>query len=89
VTLLSQRREVGEFRKRYKWMALFVVLVFAVLLGRMIQLQLVECDHYAQLARENITRTVTLPATRGVIRDTNGRVVATNRAAYNVYLTPP
>lgn len=88
MTLLSVRREVGEFKKRYKWMALVVVLVFAVLLGRMIQLQLVEGDHYAQIARENITRTVTLPATRGVIRDTNGRIVATNRAAYNVYLTP-
>ena len=30
---LSQRREVGEFRKRYRWMALFVVLVFGVIIG--------------------------------------------------------
>lgn len=88
MSLLSVRRDVGEFKKRYKWMALFVTVTFGVLLGRMIQLQLVEGDHYAQLARENITRTITLPATRGVIRDTNGRVIATNRAAYNVYLTP-
>lgn len=88
MSLLSVRREVGEFKKRYKWMALVVVLTFGVLLGRMIQLQLVEYEHYDAVARENITRTITLPATRGVIRDTHGNVVATNRAAYNVYLTP-
>ncbi|MGE3631559.1 MAG: penicillin-binding protein 2, partial [Sandaracinaceae bacterium] len=88
MTLLSVRREVGEFKKRYKWMALVVVLTFAVLLGRMIQLQLVEYDRYLAIARENVTRTVTLPATRGVIRDVNGRIVATNRAAYNMYLIP-
>lgn len=88
MNLLSVRREVGEFKKRYKWMALVVVLVFTVLSGRMVQLQLVEYDHYARIARENITRTVALPATRGIIRDAHGRVLATNRAAYNVYVTP-
>jgi penicillin-binding protein 2 len=88
VNLLSVRREVGEFKKRYKWMALVVLLVFGGLFGRMIQLQLFQHEHYARIARENITRTVTLPATRGVVRDVNRRVVATNRAAYNVYLTP-
>lgn len=88
MNLLSVRREVGEFRKRYKWMALVVVLAFSLLIGRMIQLQLVDHDHYAQIARENITRTVRLAATRGIIRDASGRVLATNRAAYNVYVTP-
>jgi penicillin-binding protein 2 len=88
VNLLSVRREVGEFKKRYKWMALVVMLSFLVLMGRMIQLQLVEYEHYSQIARENITRTVTLPATRGIVRDSQGRVVATNRAAYNLYVTP-
>ena len=26
MVMLSPRREVGEFRKRYKWMVLFVVV---------------------------------------------------------------
>ena len=88
MTLLSVRREVGEFRKRYKWMALVVLLAFAVLLGRIVQLQLVDHDRWAGIANENITRTIGMPATRGIIRDAEGRVVATNRAAYNVYVTP-
>jgi len=88
VTLLSVRREVGEFRKRYKWMALFVGLVFTGLLGRMVQLQLVDHERWAEIARENITRTLTLPATRGILRDRAGRIVVSNRPAYDVHLTP-
>jgi penicillin-binding protein 2 len=88
MNLLSVRREVGEFKKRYKWMALFVVFVFAVLYARIIQLQFIDYDRYARIARENITRTLTLSATRGIVRDAEGRIVATNRAAYNLYVTP-
>lgn len=88
MNLLSQRREVGEFRKRYKWMALTVVLTFSALAGRAIQLQVLEYSEWESVARENITKTITLPATRGILRDTNGRVVAANRPAYNVYVTP-
>ncbi len=86
--LLSVRHEVGEFRRRYKWMALFAVVVFAVLFGRLVQLQVIEQAKYKQMARENITRTIVLPASRGVLRDTRGNAVATNRPSYNVYITP-
>ncbi|MDQ3032252.1 MAG: penicillin-binding protein 2 [Myxococcota bacterium] len=88
MSFLSVRREVGEFRKRYKWMALFVIVIFGALFGRLFQLQIVETEHYSAIARENITKTLTLPATRGIIRDRAGRIVVTNRAAYDVYITP-
>ncbi len=88
MNLLSQRREVGEFKKRYKWMALAVIAAFAVLMGRAIQLQVIEGEHWSTIARENITKTITVPATRGIVRDTNDRVIAENRPAYNVYITP-
>lgn len=86
--LLSQRREVGEFRKRYKWMALVVSLTFMVLGGRMVYLQLFRAEHYQSIARDNITRTVRRPATRGIIRDTEGRIIASNRPSYDVYIVP-
>ena len=88
MTLLSHRREVGEFKKRYKWMALTVVGAFAMLGVRAIQLQVLDHAHYAAIAQENITKTIIQPATRGIIRDTMGRVIAANRPAYNVYVTP-
>ena len=85
---LSQRREVGEFRKRYRWMALFVVLVFDGIIVRIAQVQLFQRDRWSGIAQENITKTLELPATRGMIRDVAGRVVASNRPSYDVYATP-
>ena len=88
MNLLSPRREIGEFKKRYKWMALVVLIFFAVLTARAIQLQVIEHDHYARIAQENITKTIVLPATRGVIRDAADRIIATNLPSYSVFITP-
>lgn len=85
---LSQRREVGEFRKRYRWMALFVVLVFLGIIIRIAHVQLVQSDRWSSIAQQNITKTLELPATRGIIRDITGRVIASNRPSYDVYTTP-
>ncbi len=88
MTMLSVRREVGEFRKRYKWMALFVLLSMGALVVRLVQLQIVEHAKWAAEAERNITKIVRLPATRGIIRDHAGHVIAENRPSYNVFVTP-
>ncbi|QQR90300.1 MAG: hypothetical protein IPJ88_00655 [Myxococcales bacterium] len=88
MSLFSVHREVGEFRKRYKWMALFVLVIFAGVLFRMVELQLVEHDKFAKKALGNITKTIRIPAMRGDIVDAEGRIVATNRASYRVFATP-
>ncbi|MFW6031226.1 MAG: penicillin-binding protein 2 [Myxococcota bacterium] len=88
MNLLSPRRELGEFKKRYKWMALTVILAFTVLFARVFQLQILEHAYWGGVARENITKTISRPATRGIIRDAKGRVMATNRPSYAVYVTP-
>ena len=86
--LFVQRSDVGEFRRRYRWMVLFVLAVFTVLVGRLVLLQLVEGDVHRAQARRNIVSEGFLATTRGVIRDSLGRVLAANRPAYNVYVTP-
>jgi penicillin-binding protein 2 len=88
MTMLSVRREVGEFRKRYKWMVLFVLLSMGGLIVRLVQLQLVQHRQWADEARRNITKVVRLPATRGLLHDHQGRVIAENRPSYNVFVTP-
>ena len=85
---LSQRREVGEFRRRYRWMTVFVVAVFGVLIIRIAQVQLFQRDRWSGIAQDNITKTFELPPTRGVIRDVEGRVIASNRPSYDVFATP-
>jgi penicillin-binding protein 2 len=88
MTMLSVRREVGEFKKHYKWMALVVIATFGVLFFRLVYLQLITHRSWSAEAQKNITKRVRLPATRGIIRDANGVEVASNRAAYDVFVTP-
>ena len=82
--LLVARSDVGEFRRRYKWMGLFASLAFLAVIVRLFQLQVLDGAEYAGIAHENIIRRVTLPTTRGVIRDMNGKVLASSRPSYDV-----
>jgi penicillin-binding protein 2 len=88
MTMLSVRREVGEFRKRYKWMALCVLLSLGGIVVRLFHLQIIDHERWALEAERNIQKRIRLPATRGLIRDSAGKVIANNRPSYNVYLTP-
>ena len=88
MSLLVQRPDVSEFRRRFRWLMLFAVVCFLAIAGRVFQLQLVHTDDYSAIARENIVRKVTLRTTRGVIRDRKGRVLAASRPAYNLFVVP-
>ena len=69
MSLFVQRSDVGEFRRRYKWMVLFVIVSLGLLIGRLFQLQVVEGDDYRAEARHNIIYEIRLATTRGNIRD--------------------
>jgi penicillin-binding protein 2 len=69
-------------------MALAATLAFVIILGRLFQLQALEGTAYSTIAHENIIRRVVLPTTRGVIRDANGRVLASSRPSYDVEVVP-
>jgi penicillin-binding protein 2 len=86
--MLVQRSDVGEFRRRYRWMVVVVLLAFFFLVGRLVQLQLVEGAIHRAQARKNIIADLSLATTRGVIRDAHGKVLAANRPSYNVYVVP-
>ena len=86
--MLVPRSDVGEFRRRYRWLSLFAVLALFAVMIRLFHLQVVKGSDYAQTAHENIIRRVTMPTTRGVVRDSQGRVLASSRPSYNVYIVP-
>jgi penicillin-binding protein 2 len=85
---LIQRSDVGEFRKRYRWLRLFVVFAFVSMAVRLFILQVLEGDVHDAQARRNIIGETRLATTRGVIRDGLGRVLASNRPAYDVHVVP-
>ncbi len=88
MSLLVQRPDVSEFRKRFRWLTLFALIIFLTAGGRMVELQLVLGDDYSAIAHENIVRKVSLATTRGIIRDKNGEVLAASRPAYDMFVEP-
>lgn len=83
-----QRAEVGEFRRRYRWLVLVVLATFLVFTARLVQLQVIDGELHRAQARRNIIGERRLATTRGVIRDAYGKVLAANRPSYNVNVVP-
>jgi stage V sporulation protein D (sporulation-specific penicillin-binding protein) len=69
-------------------MALFGVLLFAVLLARLFQLQILEHERYERLAMEQQLRDAPTAAARGRILDARGNPLAVSASVDNVYLSP-
>jgi penicillin-binding protein 2 len=73
---------------RLVFIAAFIVLVFAVFVVRLFQLQVIEGEDLGNRARRNSVRTVRLAAPRGDIVDRFGRELATTRPAFGVQVMP-
>lgn len=59
-----------------------------IILGRLVQLQIIEHDTYGHLSRENALRQETVTAARGLIYDRNGRLLVDNEPIYTITITP-
>ncbi|MCD7709317.1 MAG: hypothetical protein LUI02_05535, partial [Clostridiales bacterium] len=85
-------RDVREFLKNFFSSRLFVVVavfivLFAVILGRVFSLQIVNGKSYQDNFALRIERTLSVNATRGNIYDCNGNLLAYNELAYSVTIT--
>lgn len=72
----------------------FLILRVAVYLGLLVlglglfRTQVIEGGRYRKLSEQNRIRLIPLEAPRGRVLDRNGKVLATNRASYNVIAVP-
>ncbi|MGL5972350.1 MAG: penicillin-binding transpeptidase domain-containing protein [Oscillospiraceae bacterium] len=64
---------------------LLVVIVCGFFL-RLVQFQVVEADHYKDIARKSLAYTNKIEPTRGGILDRNGEYLATSRMSFNIEL---
>lgn len=85
---LTPKAGIGEFRERIQWMSLVAIFGLALLILRLFYVQVIEADRWTEMAENNVLRRMDLPTTRGLIRDVRGRVIATNRPSYTVYVIP-
>lgn len=75
----------GEgLRNRFIAIGVLAAGVFAALATRLFGLQILESASYSEEAQENLYTTVSTPAPRGVIYDTNGVALVANRQVQTV-----
>ncbi|CAN5918485.1 penicillin-binding protein 2 [soil metagenome] len=77
-----------ELHRRLKWVALIAFAMFALLVGRLWQLQVMRGDSYFERTVSNVVKERYLPSVRGKILDAKGVALADNRPAFNIYATP-
>jgi penicillin-binding protein 2 len=92
--LISQVRikdhwaEQRIFLRRSLAAGVVMLALVLALLGKLVQLQIVRHDYYADLSQGNRVRIEPIPPNRGLILDRNGTVLAENLPAYQLELTP-
>src|SRR6187402_2034583 len=74
------------FESRVLTAAFIIAALTFVLIGRLVMLQVMRYDYYAELSQGNRVRVEPLPAQRGLILDRNGQVLAENRPAFQLEL---
>jgi penicillin-binding protein 2 len=81
----KRRLEVSLPNFTLKVFSGFVFILFLVLLGKSLQLQIVEGNHYSGLATRNILSISTVQTSRGIIYDRNHNQLVYNSPQYNLY----
>jgi len=86
--LKNHEKELHFFQLRVGFAGAAVLVAFALLLARFVQLQVVQHDTYAAKAEDNRISIVPIAPNRGLILDRNGVVLARNYSAYTLEIFP-
>ena len=86
--LRNVEADLARFRARVFVMSVVVVFCFALVLARLVYLQVVRHDDLRAQAESNRTAIVPIVPNRGLILDRNGIVLASNYSAYTLEITP-
>lgn len=81
-------REQHMFFGRLVAAALITVLLSGLLLYRLVDLQVVNFEHFSRLSQGNRVRIEPVPPVRGLLLDRRGRLLAENRPVYQLELVP-
>ncbi len=81
----SERR---LFVRRVLWSTGIAIALLGVVIARLVQLQIIDHELFAEKAQGNRVRIEPVPPIRGLIFDRKGRVVAENLPAYQLELIP-
>ncbi|CAG4884823.1 transpeptidase involved in peptidoglycan synthesis (penicillin-binding protein 2) [Georgfuchsia toluolica] len=84
----NPQQELERFQGRLRFVGVFVLACFGLLLLRFVWLQVIQYGYYRTRAEENRISLVPVTPNRGLIIDRNGVVLARNYSAYTIEITP-
>lgn len=84
----DHHREKRLFAGRILLASIFCLILVGLVVARLVQLQVVDYEHFAERSKGNRVRIEPLPPNRGLIFDRKGRVLAQNLPAYQLELIP-
>ncbi|ANB02337.1 penicillin-binding protein 2 [Ectothiorhodospira sp. BSL-9] len=84
----NHHQEKRLFLARVVILVVVVTLLFGIVSARLGHLQVASYSHFSTLSQNNRVRLEALPPPRGLIFDRNGVVLAENRPAYQLEITP-
>ena len=76
------------WERRLLWVKFLVIFLFIILWGRFFYLQIIKHSYYYKKAKERSIISYVIRAPRGEIVTSDGVVVATNKAVFQLYLDP-
>ena len=76
------------WEKRLFWAKFLIIFSFTILWFRFFYLQVVKSSYYYRKAKERSVVSYVIKAPRGEIVTSDGVIVATNRAVFQLYLDP-
>lgn len=88
LTLKDLARESALLRSRFVIAVALAFLLAGMLMIRLVQLQVVDHEHFQTLSRSNRVKIVPVAPTRGLIFDRNGVVLAQNRPYHSLEIIP-
>ncbi|MFO7604011.1 MAG: penicillin-binding protein 2, partial [Gammaproteobacteria bacterium] len=88
LTIKDHIRESELINKRVLVCAFGAAVLLLILLFRLIQLQIIDAQHYSSLSDKNRVSLQPIPPTRGLIYDRQGRLLAQNLPSFTLELVP-
>jgi penicillin-binding protein 2 len=86
VRIKDHWNEQRHFLQRTLGAVIIMAVLSVALIGRLVYLQILRHDYYLELSQGNRVRLDPIPASRGLILDRNGSVLADNEPAYQLEL---
>ncbi len=87
-TIKNKYQEQKLFKARFFALSIILITLMIILIGRLFYLDIAKFSQYQTLSKKNQLNIISLPPTRGLIYDRNGKLLAKNIPVFSLEIMP-